>query len=76
MVLEISLHDLPNRVKIPFTLVRNEVGSPSMHQLTEPPWRVEATYQLPRLEKERVGFFGETEKFWALVRSPWALERS
>jgi putative tryptophan/tyrosine transport system substrate-binding protein len=23
-----------------------------------------------------VGFFGETEKFWALVRSPWALERS
>ena len=22
-----------------------------------------------------IGFFGETEKFWALVRSPWALER-
>ena len=21
------------------------------------------------------GFFGETEKFWALVQSPWALER-
>jgi hypothetical protein len=32
-----------NHAKIPFTLVRNEVGSPSMHQLNEQPWRVEAT---------------------------------
>jgi hypothetical protein len=50
----------PNHAKIPFTLVRNEVGSPSMHQLNEPPWRVEATYQLPRLEKERVHIDGVT----------------
>jgi hypothetical protein len=60
MTLEIDRGDLPNRVKIPFTLVRNEVGSPSMHQLNEPPWRVEATYQLPRLEKERVHIDGVT----------------
>jgi hypothetical protein len=45
---------------IPFTLVRNEVGSPSMDQLNEQPWRVEATYQLPRLEKERVHIYGVT----------------
>jgi transposase InsO family protein len=50
----------PNHAKIPFTLVRNEVGSPSMHQLNEPPWWVEATYQLPRLEKERVHIDGVT----------------
>src|SRR2546425_6060916 len=24
----------------------------------------------------RAGFFGETEKFWALVLSPWSLERT
>ena len=42
MELEINRRDLTNRVKIPFTLVRNEVGSPSIHQLNEPPRRVEA----------------------------------
>jgi len=49
-----------NHAKIPFTLVRNEVGSPNMHQLNEPPWWVEATYQLPRLGKERVHIDGVT----------------
>jgi hypothetical protein len=31
-----------------------------MHQLNEPPWRVEAKYQLPRLEKESVLIYGVT----------------
>jgi hypothetical protein len=54
IALEIDCRDLTNRVKIPFTLVQNGVGSPSMHRLNEPPWRVEAPYQLLTLEKERV----------------------
>jgi hypothetical protein len=69
MELEINRRDLTNRVKIPFTRVRNEVGSPSIYQLNEPPRRVEATYQLPRLKKERVdidGFPEESEKFCTL----------
>jgi hypothetical protein len=60
MELEINRRDLTNRVKIPFTLVQNGVGSPSMHRLNEPPWRVEATYQLLRLEKERIRIDGVT----------------
>jgi hypothetical protein len=69
MELEINRRDFTNRVKIPFTRVRNEVGSPSIYQLNEPPRRVEATYQLPRLKKERVdidGFPEESEKFCTL----------
>jgi hypothetical protein len=60
MELEINRRDFTNRVKIPFTRVRNEVGSPRIYQLNEPPRRVEATYQLPRLKKERVDIDGVT----------------